>query len=336
MNRKQFLKTVGLVGVGAVLPMPKVTAFADNARNALADCWLTQAFTEGPYYFNADQSRQNITSDTTSGEVKTGVPLHLTFSVVDINCNPVPNVIVDIWHCDKDGVYSGYPGQLGGLNTTGKNFLRGLQMTGTNGTSEFDTIYPGWYPGRTTHIHFKVRLTSMTYVTSQFAFNETDTASVYTTALYKDHGQKDTTNASDGVFHAASPEHLMLATTFNNELQRWEGSIIIGINAPQNSVKEDTALTGGQFTLAQNFPNPVTESTTINFTLLRTSNVKLEVYNMNGVHITTLINADLTAGEHSHLWMLPANKLASGNYLFQLSVENSTGLYRQAKVMTIL
>lgn len=338
MNRKQFLKAVGLVGVGAVLPMPKIPkALADNARNALADCWLTPASTEGPYYFDAKQMRQNVLTDSKTGTAKTGVPLHLTISVVDVNCNPVPNVLVDIWHCDKDGAYSGYPGQLGGqLDTTGQDFLRGTQMTDANGQVVFDTIYPGWYPGRTTHIHFKARLTSMTYVTSQFAFNETDTSAVYTTPLYVDHGQKDTSNASDGVFHTAAPQYLMLTTAYNNENQRWDGTYTIGINAPQNSVKEDTALTGGQFTLAQNFPNPVTESTTINFSLLQSSHVKLEIYDMHGVHITTLIDSDLGEGEHSHLWMLPQNKLATSNYLFQLTVENANGSFKQAKVMTIL
>lgn len=338
MNRKQFLKTVGLVGVGAVLPMPKVTAFADNTRNALADCWLTPASTAGPFYFDAEQMRQSVITDSKTGTAKTGVPLHLTISVVDINCNPVPNVLVDIWHCDKDGVYSGYPGQLGGLNTTGQDFLRGTQMTDANGQVVFDTIYPGWYPGRTTHIHFKARLTSMTYVTSQFAFSEADSSTVYSTPLYAEHGQKDTSNASDGVFHNAAPQYLMLTTAFNTTEQRWDGTYTIGIDAPQNSAKEDTALTGGQFTLEQNFPNPVVGATTIRFTLLRNSSVRLGIFDMNGKQVASLIDTSLAAGEHSHQWLLSVDKskLASGNYLFQLSVENSTGLYRQAKVMTIL
>lgn len=129
----------------------------------------------------------------------------------------------------------------------------------------------------------------------------------------------------------------MLTTAFNTTEQRWDGTYTIGINAPQNSAKEDTALTGGQFTLEQNFPNPVTDKTTIRFTLLRNSNVQLGIYDMNGKQVASLIDASLLAGEHSHEWLLiKHNKLATGNYLFQLSVENSTGLYRQAKVMTIL
>lgn len=129
----------------------------------------------------------------------------------------------------------------------------------------------------------------------------------------------------------------MLTTTYNEQLSRWEGIYTIGIDAPVNSAKEDMALTGGEFTLAQNFPNPVTDKTTIRFTLLRNSNVQLGIYDMNGKQVALLIDASLLAGEHSHEWLLiKHNKLATGNYLFQLSVENSTGLYRQAKVMTIL
>jgi protocatechuate 3,4-dioxygenase beta subunit len=281
--------------------------------------------------------RQSVVTDSKTGAVKTGAPLHLTITVLDINCNPVANMLVDIWHCDKDGVYSGYPGQLGGLNTTGQDFLRGTQMTDAAGMVTFDTIYPGWYPGRTTHIHFLTRIDSMKYVTSQFAFTETHSSDVYTTDLYKERGQKDTTNESDGVFNNAAPTYLMLTTVYNNTEKRWDGTYTIGINAPLHSPKEDTALTGGQFTLAQNFPNPVTGSTTMSFTLLRNSNVRLGIYDMNGKPIASLIDTNLTAGEHSHEWQpSKGSKLASGNYLFELSVENSTGLYRQSKVMTVL
>lgn len=336
MNRKQFLKTVGLAGVGAIIPIPKLTAFADSRNNALADCWLTPASTEGPYYFDAKQMRQSILTDSKTGAAKTGVPLHLTITVLNDNCEPISNVLVDIWHCDKDGVYSGYPGQLGGLNTTGQDFLRGTQMTDANGQVVFDTIYPGWYPGRTTHIHFKARLTSMTYVTSQFAFNEEHTSEVYTTPLYVEHGQKNTSNASDGVFHDAAPQYLMLTTVFNTTEQRWEGTYTIGINAPMNSTKEDTALTGGEFILEQNVPNPLRDSTKIAFILTRSSMVHLSVYDMNGKLITTLIDSHLGEGAHSRIWQLPKNIISRGNYLYELIVTNTNGTFRQAKVMTVL
>jgi hypothetical protein len=68
-------------------------------------------------------------------------------------CAPLKGVAVDVWHCDAAGVYSGYSGQLGGADTRGQTFLRGTQLTGDDGRVRFDTIYPGWYPGRTTHVY---------------------------------------------------------------------------------------------------------------------------------------------------------------------------------------
>ncbi|MCL4236442.1 MAG: hypothetical protein KJ042_18215, partial [Deltaproteobacteria bacterium] len=111
----------------------------------------------------------------------------------------IKDIAVDIWHCDADGVYSGYPGQLGGLDTTGLTFLRGTRITDTDGRARFVTIYPGWYPGRTTHIHFKVHVTGTLEATSQLYFSEDITAAVYATAPYSARGQKDTTNLGDGV-----------------------------------------------------------------------------------------------------------------------------------------
>jgi protocatechuate 3,4-dioxygenase beta subunit len=106
---------------------------------------------------------------------------------------------VDIWHCDADGIYSGFTGQLGGLDTTGQQFLRGAQITNAEGLAVFRSIYPGWYPGRTTHIHFKVRPTPSTEATSQLYFPEDVNALVYAGAPYDVRGQKDTSNEADAI-----------------------------------------------------------------------------------------------------------------------------------------
>ncbi len=81
------------------------------------------------------------------------MPLALGLTVVDANtCEPVRDAAVDIWHCDALGVYSGQPSE----GSEGETYLRGIQLTDGNGLAEFATIYPGQYPGRTTHIHVKV------------------------------------------------------------------------------------------------------------------------------------------------------------------------------------
>ncbi len=180
-------------------PTLDVVSVDSGFVDASNTCTVYPRQTEGPYYLTRSSVRQDIT------EGKPGMPLRLVVEVVDaVGCAVVANIPVDIWHCDAVGVYSGYPGQLGGLNTTGQTFLRGTQITGESGRAEFATIYPGWYPGRTTHIHFKVHRTSTTEATSQIYFPEDVNAQVYLTGVYAARGQKDTPNANDGVVRQSS------------------------------------------------------------------------------------------------------------------------------------
>jgi protocatechuate 3,4-dioxygenase beta subunit len=120
---------------------------AARGGKAVPDCVLTPEQLEGPFYIDLAQVRQDITED------RPGVPLALAITIVDANtCEPIRNAAVDVWHCDALGVYSGEPSEGSG----GTTFLRGIQLTDPNGQAELKTIYPGQYPGRTTHIHLKV------------------------------------------------------------------------------------------------------------------------------------------------------------------------------------
>jgi protocatechuate 3,4-dioxygenase beta subunit len=168
-----------------------------GAPDAGALCQVYPEQTVGPYYLDLGMLRRDVT------EGKPGAPLGVIVNVIRASdCAPLQGVAVDIWQCDADGVYSGFPGQLGGLDTTGMTFLRGTQVTDGQGQVRFDTIYPGWYPGRTTHIHFKVHPTKNTEAVSQFYFDEAITAQIYATAPYAARGPKDTPNSSDGPFNS--------------------------------------------------------------------------------------------------------------------------------------
>jgi protocatechuate 3,4-dioxygenase beta subunit len=115
----------------------------------MPDCVLTPGQEEGPFYIDLAQVRQDIV------ENRPGVPLALALTVVDSDsCEPIRDAAVDIWHCDALGVYSGEPSE----GSEGETYLRGIQLTDGNGLAEFATIYPGQYPGRTTHIHVKVHI----------------------------------------------------------------------------------------------------------------------------------------------------------------------------------
>lgn len=167
-NRRTVLKTGAGLAVGAAgLAGGAGLALAQDASTPSADataevCVLTPELTEGPYYLSGDLIRQDIT------EGRAGIPLKLQINVLNPNtCSAVENVAVDIWHCDALGYYSGVAANAPGagdpvpddLDTIPQdNFLRGIQITDSEGNVEFDTIYPGWYAGRAIHIHMKVHV----------------------------------------------------------------------------------------------------------------------------------------------------------------------------------
>lgn len=165
------------------------------------DCALTPAQEEGPFYIDLTQIRRDIVED------RPGVPLALLLSVVDSNtCEPIRDAAVDIWHCDALGVYSGEPSE----GSEGETYLRGVQLTDGDGLAEFATIYPGQYPGRTTHIHVKVhtggRQSDGTYSgghvshTGQLFTSDRRDAEVFALAPYSRNGAGITSRDADGVF----------------------------------------------------------------------------------------------------------------------------------------
>jgi protocatechuate 3,4-dioxygenase beta subunit len=314
MNRRDLLKRVGAIGLGSMLPLSKALSAEEKAEILQSACVLTPQETEGPYYFNPNLLRQDIRPDTTSGVIKMGLQLNMAFTVLDVNCNPIPNVLVDIWHCDKDGIYSGYPGQPGGVSTVGQTFLRGIQMTDANGQCAFISIYPGWYPSRVTHVHFKVRLTSTTYVISQFAFPDSINTAVYQTPLYVTKGQNSLTNATDSIFQNANPAGQVMAVTANTTTGGYDGAFTIVISGVTGV--NDSQVNPDGFALQQNYPNPFNPSTTITYHLPASSEVKLIVYDVYGREVATLVAAKQSAGMHKVEF--DASQLNSGFYLYTL------------------
>jgi protocatechuate 3,4-dioxygenase beta subunit len=166
MSRRGVLKAgaaaaaVSATGLSAgVLARESVPVAPHGATPIATTCVLAPEMTEGPYYLDDHLIRRDIT------EGKPGVPLRLRIVVSDVNrCAPLANAAVDIWHCDARGYYSGVSANDPGPDTdpeiaaqaAEQDFLRGIQITDANGLVEFDTIYPGWYSGRTIHIHLQV------------------------------------------------------------------------------------------------------------------------------------------------------------------------------------
>lgn len=194
------------------------TITATRAAAAAGSCTLTATETDGPYPLYAILTNSILTrQDITEG--KTGVPLTLTITLDDLGngCTPISGAGIYIWHCDKDGVYSGYATSTN-AGSTSTTFLRGVQVTDANGQVTFTTIFPGWYAGRITHVHAQIYLNDelqqgAAVATTQFAFPVDITAAVYATSLYtKGQNTSVTSFSADNVFSdGTSTEMLALS-----------------------------------------------------------------------------------------------------------------------------
>lgn len=187
MNRRKMLALLGLTGVNMLSGYSSAKADGTASSRRTLSCIVTPQQTEGPYFVDERLHRSDIRSDPSDGSIKEGLPLALEIRVFSIgkgggaDCTPMTGAIVDIWHCDAQGIYSDVMDR--DFNTVGKKFLRGYQVTDKSGSVRFITIYPGWYPGRTVHIHFKIRTDSKNMqtheFTSQLYFDDSITDSVY-------------------------------------------------------------------------------------------------------------------------------------------------------------
>lgn len=207
ISRRDALILLGAAGATMVAGRSNVySASARSTYGALPACILTPKQTEGPFFVDERLERSDIRVDPSDGSVKSGVPLRLTFHVSAIRgagCNPISGAIVDIWQCDAIGVYSAV-NEPGSQSTTAKNFLRGYQITQADGSTQFTTIYPGWYPGRTVHIHFKVRASDKSgrgqELTSQLYFDDALTDRIHAQSPYVGKGSRTVKNHRDGLF----------------------------------------------------------------------------------------------------------------------------------------
>ncbi len=213
LNRKDFLKSLGLAGVtAAVTPTILACSSDDDTSSSTSGsgsggsssttCSVTNSETEGPFPIITPSSlvRSDIRDD------RTGVDLSVEITIENVNddCSVLEGVLVDIWHCDKEGNYSEYGGTtMQATDYTDVHFLRGRQTTDSEGKVSFTSIFPGWYMSRATHIHVHVYSTDGdSLLVTQIAFPEGDDSAVVT--VNASDGYKGmsgyTYNANDNVF----------------------------------------------------------------------------------------------------------------------------------------
>ncbi|WP_405646160.1 intradiol ring-cleavage dioxygenase [Streptomyces sp. NBC_00019] len=274
------------VGAGATLASGAFadettsTASASGTSSAEVCYKLTSETTEGPYYIDADKLRRDITED------KEGIPLVLDLKVIDSEtCKPVRNAAVDIWHCDALGIYSGYEslstggggtaptgapsgtptgeppsgapsgGTGGGVHeepTDDERYLRGTWRTDKHGKVTFKTIFPGWYRGRTVHIHTKVHVGGewtdagyeggTTCHTGQLFFDETSVLASAEVEPYSTSTTERTTLDEDTIYDQSGTAGGLLKLKYNkkNIAKGVVGSLTMGVDP--DATNEGTSL----------------------------------------------------------------------------------------------
>ncbi|KAJ5263366.1 hypothetical protein N7478_010971 [Penicillium angulare] len=221
-----------------------------------ATCILGPDVTQGPYYVTGELIRENVV------ETQEGVPLYMDIQVVDTNtCNPLPNVYMDIWHCNSTGVYSGVQASGNGDSSDASNlddtFLRGIQPSNSDGVVQFESIFPGHYTGRATHIHVLTHSVNETNVQANDTLNGLYTAksshvgqlffdqdlitTVENVSPYSANTQDVTTNSDDSILSEEAAtidpfmEYVLLGDDVSDGIFAW---ITVGIDAT-----EDTDIT---------------------------------------------------------------------------------------------
>lgn len=216
LTRREVIALIGAAGV-SVLGAGSMALAAQGQTTRTPACIVRPQQTEGPYFKDAKLERSDIRSDPGDGALSAGVPLDLEFQVSRIGaggCVPLMGAVVDIWQCDALGVYSDVRDTRQGFDTVGRKFLRGHQVTDAQGLARFTSIYPGWYQGRTVHVHFKIRTAPSDgrgyEFTSQLYFDDAVTDRVLERAPYASKGRRAVRNQQDGIFRRGG-DQLMLA-----------------------------------------------------------------------------------------------------------------------------
>jgi protocatechuate 3,4-dioxygenase beta subunit len=221
LTRTSLLKFAGLAATAAGGSALLGRGEADGAGPAgvasgRISCVLTPELTEGPYYIAGEALRRDIT------EGRPGTKLSVRTTVLNASsCKPIKNAVVELWHADASGVYSGF-----GSDVSNRTAMRGKQRTDRNGLAVFSTIYPGWYQGRTVHIHVKVWVGGSVVHTGQLFFPEATSDAVYANAPYAARGPRDQHNTSDSIFVNGGSKGLLKLSKAG---AGYTGSITMGV-----------------------------------------------------------------------------------------------------------
>ena len=241
-SRRRALALMGGVGAGALLG----SVSEGDAQAAGACVPVAAQQTEGPYWVEEMLNRVDVRVDPSDNSVRPGTLLALSMNIHEVTsagCTALAGAHVDIWHCDAGGLYS----DVAANNTVGRKFLRGYQISDDNGSVQFTTVYPGWYSGRTIHIHVRVRTYSGTQVvdvsTAQVFFDDAVTDQIFTQAPYNTRRARDTRNANDMVLTQTSGP--VLYATLTQTPAGYAAAVDIGVNLKTAPAAKPAVTAGG-------------------------------------------------------------------------------------------
>jgi protocatechuate 3,4-dioxygenase beta subunit len=238
LTRRRLIEILGgasvaaLSGCGGSGTSASTTSGSSSGTTSgtTASCVLTPELTVGPYFVDEKLNRSDLTTNTTDTNVLNATPLTLAMTILQYassGCSALVGAQVDVWHADAAGIYSDESVE----NTTGQTFLRGYQITDSNGAVTFKTVVPGWYSGRTIHIHVMIRRLSssgavLTEFTTQLFFDQTVLNALTTSVSpYSSRGLPDTTNAQDNIYNSATQLTLANASSGGG----YTASITLGV-----------------------------------------------------------------------------------------------------------
>jgi protocatechuate 3,4-dioxygenase beta subunit len=334
MERKDFLKkSIGFLGLAIAAPS---LISAKSNEDDVAVCSVTNSETAGPFptITPASYVRSNIITDNRTGVAFT---INITINNINANCGAYEGALVDIWHCDKDGYYSEYGGtSMQTVDYTAVHFLRGRQVSDTNGLVTFTSIFPGWYTSRATHIHVHIyKADGTSLLVTQIAFPEGTNSAVALVNAATAYGYTKgltgyTYNSSDNVF----------SDGVTNELSSVAGSVSAGfilnhtifVAGPTLAIDE---LDYNKDQVGQNFPNPVIDTTTIPIFLNESAKVKIELFDLTGRLISTPIDHNYSTGLNNVVIDKNKANLSSGYYIYKVHIETESGIYTENKKMLV-
>ncbi len=333
MKRADFLKVFGsALALPAALPLfgrgAKGARHQRGAASGGSNCTLVPSETAGPFPLDLEENAFFFRQEIAEGVP--GVAMRQRIRIIGAgNCEPMPNVRVNVWHCDRDGGYSGY-GSLDGLT-----HCRGYQFTDANGECEFVTIVPGWYPGRVTHMHFQVFVSSQYSVVSQYTWPHAALVEAVEAnfPLYPA-GPDPLSPEQDGGF--SDGYDLQLA---DFEWDEAAGEYVSFYEATvegngTNGVGYLERQTAQVMDLGQNFPNPVVGRTEIPLTLHRGAEVKWSLWSVQGRCVHRADAGQLPAGDHRFAVDFGMLGLAPASYVYQVEVVSEGQRYTSVRRLT--